>query len=497
MVALRVRRHDDARLGPDPGRVIAAPFLPRDEVYPDGTSRMSVVIARILALSDREVAETIRTAYARFVDRHRDLDGVLDRNFEIVAAQVEGHQLDTARLSQDRRRLIGAYFTHEYSIEAAALGNPSIVAAPDQSGLAAGEQRFVMSLRAIGEGHRSSIEFRTGVVAADATVRLDQAAPYATTATRIPHEYDKSFFQTKLDDLSMWNDIEKRVFARLGERFTMSDLEAAIAALDADGVERSISGETTRVLHWLASSNYRTSFPTSIDVSERVLFPSGPTESHGMEDARFVRFVEDDGTATYFATYTAFDGRQILPQLLETTDFAEFRIATLTGPEARNKGVAIFPRRIGGNYVALGRHDNVNNYLMVSSDIRVWREATIIQEPERPWELMQLGNCGSPLETEAGWLVITHGVGPFRTYALGALLLDLDDPCRVIGHLREPLLMPIDAERDGYVPNVVYSCGSMIHAGHLVLPYGYGDVGASVATVRLDDLLSRLTTPAR
>ena len=447
--------------------MIAAPFLPRDEVYPDGTSRMSVVIARILALSDREVAETIRTAYARFVDRHRDLDGVLDRNFEIVAAQVEGHQLDTARLSQDRRRLIGAYFTHEYSIEAAALGNPSIVAAPDQSGLAAGEQRFVMSLRAIGEGHRSSIEFRTGVVAADATVRLDQAAPYATTATRIPHEYDKSFFQTKLDDLSMWNDIEKRVFARLGERFTMSDLEAAIAALDADGVERSISGETTRVLHWLASSNYRTSFPTSIDVSERVLFPSGPTESHGMEDARFVRFVEDDGTATYFATYTAFDGRQILP------------------------------RRIGGNYVALGRHDNVNNYLMVSSDIRVWRESTIIQEPERPWELMQLGNCGSPLETEAGWLVITHGVGPFRTYALGALLLDLDDPCRVIGHLREPLLMPIDAERDGYVPNVVYSCGSMIHAGHLVLPYGYGDVGASVATVRLDDLLSRLTTPAR
>lgn len=496
MTALRVRRHDETRLGPDPGRVIAAPFLPRDEVYSDGTSRMSVVIGRILALTDRVVADTLGTAFAQFVDRHRDLDAVLDRNFAIVAARVDGVELDTTRISLDRRRLIGAYFTHEYSIEAAALGNPSVVAAPDQSGIAAGEQRFVMSLRAIGEGHRSSIEFRTGVVTADATIRLDRAAPYATTATRIPHEYDKSFFQTRLDDLSMLNVVEARVFARLGQRFTMSDLESAIASLDANGIERSISSETTRVLHWLASSNYRSSFSTSIDISERVLFPSGPTESHGMEDARFVRFVDDDGTVTYYATYTAFDGHQILPQLLETADFAEFRIATLTGPEARNKGLAIFPRRIGGNYVALGRHDNVNNYLMMSSDIRVWRESTIIQEPKRPWELMQLGNCGSPLETEAGWLVITHGVGPFRTYALGALLLDLDDPTRVIGHLREPLLVPADDERDGYVPNVVYSCGSMIHAGHLVLPYGFGDVGASIATVRLDELLSRLTTSA-
>ena len=241
----------------------------------------------------------------------------------------------------------------------------------------------------------------------------------------------------------MLNEIEERVLARLDDRFTMAELEAAIAALDDDGIERSISGETTTsVLHWLASSNYRTSFPASIDISERVLFPSGPTESHGMEDARFVRFVDDDGAVTYYATYTAFDGHQILPQLLETADFTEFRVATLTGRAAHNKGMAIFPRRIDGNYVALGRHDNVNNFVMTSTDIRVWRDATVIQEPERPWELMQLGNCGSPLETEAGWLVITHGVGPFRRYTLGALLLDLDDPSRVIGHLKEPLLSP-------------------------------------------------------
>ena len=207
-----------------------------------------------------------------------------------------------------------------------------------------------------------------------------------------------------------------------------------------------------------------------------------------MEDARFVRFVDDDGAVTYFATYTAFDGHQILPQLLETADFTEFRVATLSGRAAHNKGMAIFPRRIDGDYVALGRHDNVNNFIMRSSDIRVWRDATVIQEPERPWELMQLGNCGSPLETEAGWLVITHGVGPFRRYTLGALLLDLDDPSRVIGHLKEPLLSPDDDERDGYVPNVVYSCGSMIHGEHLVLPYGYADVGARIATIRLDDV---------
>jgi predicted GH43/DUF377 family glycosyl hydrolase len=399
--------------------------------------------------------------------------------------------------SLDRRRLIGAYFTHEYSIEAAGVGNPSIVAAPDQSGLDIGEVRFVMSLRAIGEGHISSIEFRSGVIRADSSVELDPVSGYAMTGDLTPHAYDKAFFTTKLDDLSMLNDVEERVLARLDDRFTMAELESAIEALDDDGIERSISGETTRVLHWLASSNYRTSFPSSMDISERVLFPGGPTESHGMEDARFVRFIDDDGAVTYFATYTAFDGHQILPQLIETSDFSQFRIATLTGSAAHNKGMAIFPRRIDGRYVALGRHDNVNNFVMTSTDIRVWRDARVIQEPERPWELMQLGNCGSPLETDVGWLVITHGVGPFRQYSLGAVLLDLDDPSRVIGHLDEPLLSPQHDEREGYVPNVVYSCGCMIHREHLVLPYGYADVGARIATTRVDELLSRLTGSSR
>ena len=490
-------RCDLVQFVPDPRRVITKPFLPGEQIYPDGSSRIQVALERIMAMTEPEVADALADALACFAGRHRDLDAVLDRNHRIVTERLDHLELFATPLSIDRRRLIGAYFTHEYSIEAAALGNPSIVAAPDQSGLADGEVRFVMSLRGIGEGHISSIEFRSGVVGVDASVRLDAASRYAMTGERTRHAYDKGFFTTKLDDLGMLNDVEASVLARLKDRFTMAELEAAVVALDEDGIERSISGETTRILHWLASSNYRTSFPSSIDLSERVLFPSGPTESHGMEDARFVRFVDDDGAVTYYATYTAFDGHQILPQLLETRDFTEFRVATLTGRAAHNKGMAIFPRRIDGKFVALGRQDNVNNFVMTSTDIRVWRDATVIQEPERPWELMQLGNCGSPLETEAGWLVITHGVGPFRQYALGALLLDIDDPSRVIGHLNEPLLRPQDDEREGYVPNVVYSCGSMIHGEHLVLPYGYADIGASIATIRIDELISLFTSPGR
>lgn len=493
MEPLRMTRSPAVRLTPDPRRVIAKPFVPREDTYADGSTRLQTLLRRIMAMPDDDVDETLGGARALFVDRHRDLDAVFERHFAVVAPHLAEPGAIPNLPTGARRELIGAYFTHEYSIEAAALGNPSIVAAPDQSGLAAGEIRFVMSLRAIGEGHVSSIEFRTGVVGADATVRLDPPSEFAMTGERRPHELDKNLFTAKLGDLGMINQVEKRVVSRLGERFTIAELDAAIAAVDADGVERSLSGETTRLLQWLASSDYRVAFPSGIDISERVLFPNGPTESKGMEDARFVRFVDDDGDVTYYATYTAFDGHQIFPQLLETDDFVEFEVTTLSGPAAHNKGIAIFPRRIGGRFMALGRQDNVNNFVMTSHDVRAWTDATILQEPERPWELMQLGNCGSPLETDAGWLVITHGVGPMRRYTLGALLLDLDDPTRVLGHLAEPLLGPNANEREGYVPNVVYSCGSMLHGDHLVLPYGFADVGAGVATIPVADLLARLT----
>ena len=487
MNPIRVTR-TAVRLAPDPHRVITKPFLPGVQVFPDGQSRAELIIKRILAMPEREVASTLAATQDQFADRHTGLSSILERNFAVVADHVDNPN----GLSPERRLLIGAYFTHEYSIEAAALSNPSMVAAPDQLGLDPGEQRFVMSLRAIGEGHISSIEFRSGVIDAGGEILMDKPGRYVVTARRRSPIYDKHVLSTKLEELGAFNEITRMCLDPLSSHFTFEQLEAAIADLDRQGVDRAIAFQTTKLIHWLASSNYASTFPTDSEISERVIFPAGPTESHGMEDARFVRFTDDDGTVVYYATYTAFDGIQILPQLIETPDFLFFRVATLNGSAAQNKGIALFPRKIDGRYAALSRQDNENNYLMLSDNVRFWHETERIQEPERPWELVQLGNCGSPLETEAGWLVITHGVGPLRRYTLGAILLDTQDPRRVIGHLNEPLLEPNEDEREGYVPNVLYSCGSMIHGNHLVLPYGISDVGTGIATVPLDDLLTRL-----
>ncbi len=478
-----------ARFYPDPHRVITKPFHPGEQFFPDGQSRAALIINRILAMSDSEVASTLAATQQGFADRHVGLGSILERNFALVASHFD-HPND---LSPERRLLIGAYFTHEYSIEAASLTNPSVVPAPDQSGLQAGERRFIMSLRAVGEGHISSIEFRAGVIDSRGEITMDDPSRYAMTGDRRSPIYDKHVFCMKLEELEAFNDITRRCLDPLPSHFTFEQLEAAIVNLDQQGVDRAIAFQTTKVIHWLASSNYESAFPTESEISERVIFPVGPTESHGMEDARFVRFTDDNGKVVYYATYTAFDGIQILPQLIETRDFVSFRIATLNGSAAQNKGIALFPRKIDGRYGALSRQDNENNYLMLSDNVRFWHETEKIQMPERPWELTQIGNCGSPLETEAGWLVITHGVGPLRRYTLGAILLDRQDPCRVIGRLGEPLLAPVEDERDGYVPNVVYSCGSMIHGNLLVLPYGFSDVGAGIATASLDDLLTRLT----
>jgi predicted GH43/DUF377 family glycosyl hydrolase len=439
-------------------------------------------------MSDSEVTTTLASTLEDFGNRHRDLEDALARHFEAVAHHVE----DPEDLGSERRLLIGAYFTHEYSIEAASLGNPSMVPAPDQTGLQPGDQRFIMSLRAIAEGHLSSIEFRSGVIDAGSSITIDEASDYANTGSRRSAIYEKHLFRAKLAEMGVLNEIAAMVLDLLPDRFSLHEINEAIAAL-SQGVDRPIAFETAKTIHWLASSNYALTFEEGSSVSERVIFPTGPTESRGMEDARFVRFTGNDGSVVYYATYTAFDGFQILPQLIETSDFVSFEIATLQGQGARNKGVALFPRLIGGRYAALSRQDNENNYLMLADDVRLWDEAEKIQVPTRPWELMQLGNCGSPMETEAGWLVITHGVGPMRRYSLGAILLDATDPRRVIGHLRDPLLVPSAGDRDGYVPNVVYSCGGMIHGENLVLPYGFSDYGARIALVRLEDLLTRLT----
>ena len=481
-----------ARFVTDPTHVIAKTFAPGDGPLEASSSRIERIVSRIGALSDADVSTTLRTAQDRFAAHHIDLASMFEANFAAVAAPV----VRASDLSLERRLLIGAYFTHEYSIEAAALCNPSIVPAPDQGGLAPGEQRFVLSLRAIGEGHISSIEFRGGVVEANGRIRMEPPSRFAGTAVRRYPAYDRQVFRSQLIERCAFNEIAASVLDALPDRFTLDQLEAVIRQVTPQFGEQADAinlAQATRAIHWLASSNYECSFAPDSDLSERVLFPAGPIESHGIEDARFVRFTCDDGTVTYFAPYTAFDGHQILPQLIETADFVSFHVSTLTGAAAKNKGIAFFPRMIDGRYAALSRLDNENNFLMWSDDVRSWHHGEVIQRPVRPWEITQIGNCGSPLETEAGWLVITHGVGALRQYAIGAVLLDKEDPARVIGHLAEPLLEPTDLERVGYVPNVVYSCGSMISGGLLVLPYGFSDVGAQIATVRLDDLLGALT----
>lgn len=478
------------RFLPDPRRVIAKPHLPGEEVYSaDGKSRVKAVLERILAIPDGEVAGVWAEVVSSFARRHRDFTQILQRNFEMVAHHLEGG----ATLSDDRRLLIGAYFTHEYSIEAAALFNPSMVPAPDQGGLAPGQQRFIMSVRAVGEGHISSIGFRTGVIDARGAITFDLVSAYAITGRRTRPLYERNLFGAKLAELGANGEIAALVLDPLPEQFTFEELERRLALLDGTrALQPAAVCETTKIIHLLASSNYLAVYPRESPVSERVLFPAGPKESQGMEDARFVRFINDDGSVVYYATYTAFNGLEVLPQLIETADFVSFRIATLNGRHAQNKGMALFPRQIGGKYVMLARSDRENSYLMRSDNVRFWSETRLLRAPRRAWELVQVGNCGSPIETEAGWLVLTHGVGPMRQYGIGAMLLDLHDPGRVIADLPEPLMTPQADEREGYVPNVLYSCGSMVHRDHLVLPYGFSDAGIKVALVGLRELIDLL-----
>jgi len=481
------------RFLPDPRRVIAKPYLPGEEIYsPDGKSRVKIVLERILSIPEAEVAGLLGDVLGNFAHRHRDFTQVLHHHFQMVAHHLE----QGVTLSEERRLLIGAYFTHEYSIEAAALFNPSLVPAPDQSRLAdppGSQQRFIMSVRAVGEGHVSSIGFRTGVIDERCNLTFDQVSNYAITGRRKKPLYEKYLFGSQLAELGASNEITAMVLDPLSERFTFDELERSLTSLEEKHLfPQVIAFETAKIIHLLASSNYLVVYPHDSPVSERVIFPAGPRETQGMEDARFVRFVHDNGSVVYYATYTAFDGLEVLPQLIETEDFVSFRVGTLNGTHARNKGMALFPRMIDGKYVMLARSDRENTYLMRSENVRYWNETVLLQAPEQPWELIQIGNCGSPIETEGGWLVLTHGVGPMRRYAIGAMLLDLEDPTHIIGHLAEPLMVPESDEREGYVPNVLYSCGSMVHRDHLVLPYGFSDGGIKIALIRVPDLIDRL-----
>jgi predicted GH43/DUF377 family glycosyl hydrolase len=479
-------RRTTHRLSPDPRRVLAKPYLPGEEITPGGDSRSAGLMRRVLNIPEEQVARLVAEILRDFSGRHQQFEELLERHCELVIHHVPAGQPPSAA----RRLLIGAYFTNEYSVEGAALCNPSLVLAPDQVGCRPGDARFIMSVRGVGEGHISSIGFRTGVLHDDGELSFDAATGCLVSGERAePTWYGRHLFRTKLAEIGAGDEWTDRVLAELPERFTRAQLEQALAGYTDGGAARH---ETVKVIRMLAASSYITRFPAASAITQRVIFPAGPHETRGMEDARFVRFTEDDGAVRYYATYTAFDGWDIIPQFIETQDFGTFAISTLHGSAAQNKGMALFPRRVGGKYLMLSRKDRENLYLASSDDLRSWNDSRPLYGPASPWELLQIGNCGSPLETEQGWLVLTHGVGPMRTYAMGALLLDRDQPGEVIGHLRAPLLFPDASEREGYVPNVVYSCGGMISGERLVIPYGVSDREIAVAVVSLPELLAEL-----
>lgn len=472
------------RLLPNPSRVLLRSFSPV------GEAQNLHIVARISMLSDREVSTEVAKILGHFESRHRRLKEQLLHRFKAVRpALVTDENVNAAR-----KTLFGAYFSQEYAVEGAALFNPSMVWHPDQTGLPEGSQRFVLSLRATGEGHLSSIEFRVGTVDRENNVALDAPTTYLAAPERTSFPcFDRTLFEKKLRELDHWDDLVESILATLEPQFTMEQLTAACALFERQRQYRKLNAAVPlQSVMTLARANYEVFFAPTSPLSERILFPTSPTEINGMEDARFVQFVEDDGKATYYATYTAYDGKVIMPQILKTTDFQHFEMNTLNGPEIQNKGMALFPRKVHGRYAMLSRQDNENIYIMFSDNLYFWYAKEILLKPTFPWEYFQLGNCGSPLETKDGWLVLTHGVGAMRQYAIGAVLLDLDNPSCVIGRLREPLIVATDEEREGYVPNVVYSCGSQIHDGVLILPYATSDSAVDFARVSVADLLAQM-----
>ena len=451
--------------------------------------RIRSICSRVAAISPERARQRLADLEKRFNSRHRHMEHTFRENFHRVSRHVAPDQI----LSSDQEMLIGAYFTMEYSIEAAALFNPSIVPHPDQTGLEDGCVRFLMSLRATGEGHVSSVVFRHGIIDRAGRPSFDAPPRYACTASTVPdRRIDKHAYLRRLRDHGLSEESVTAVLTQLEDNFTLSQLRAALSQLHNDGQMRVGFKRLSSTMIWMAQANYELHFPEDCQPTEAVIFPATPYEARGMEDVRLVRFTDPEGEVRYYGTYTAYDGWQTYPMLLETADFRRFRVISLSGRYARNKGMALFPRKVDGHYAMLARHDGERLFLLRSTDLHVWNSSQVLLTPREEWEMVQVGNCGSPIETEAGWLVLTHGVGPVREYSIGAILLDGQNPGRVIGRLRDPLLVPTSEEREGYVPNVVYTCGSMAHAGNLVIPYAMSDSRTSFAVVPLTGLLERL-----
>lgn len=477
----KIRRKNKKILN-DPSRVITRLNLPH------GLHRVQKIIQRVLDLPDALAESVLDNTLLEFSERHKNINGVFQRNFNEVSNFVPNN----ANLNDTKRALIGAYFTMEYSVESAGLFNPSIVMHPDQSHLEKDNMRFIMSLRGVGEGHISSIVFRSGILDEHNTFIFEPVSDYVETPeVKLNPVYDRHLFQLKLNEISVSNEITAFILNQLPDNFTYEMLKEKISSLTNKSIfPEKKQNETFEHMHWLANSNYELMFNSDHSVSERVIFPVSENESNGIEDARFVRFIDDNQEVTYYATYTAYSGYKLLPQLIETKDFLSFKAITLNGKAIQDKGMALFPRKINGCYAMLSRQDGENNYIMYSDNIHFWQKAEIIQEPTWPWEFVQIGNNGSPLETDEGWLVLTHGVGPMRQYCIGAILLDFNNPTNVVARLKNPLLTPHETEREGYVPNVVYTCGAIIHNNELIIPYTAADTISGTVLVDVNELIS-------
>jgi predicted GH43/DUF377 family glycosyl hydrolase len=478
----------DITLHGDPTRVLCRLFIPGEEELIRGTSRARELIERCMALSEDDVERTLHQMLLEFGSRHRHLERHLLEHYAAVSALVE----EGGGASQARQVLIGAYLTQEYAFESTAYFNPSMAIHPDQSGTGPGELRIVMSVRAVGEGHISSLIFRTGILSPDGGIAIDPPSPFASTrATRFT-ALRRRILQQALSDADIDSADLQFVLGMLPDTFTPEELTARLSALPHPAAQEEHE-EFSEVLRALSESSYEVDFDPSTDLSERVLWPTSTDERRGIEDARITRFTDEFGEVIYRASYTGFDGMRVVSRILETTDFRSFTSMPMSGTAVRNKGVAFFPRMIDGMYVALSRWDRESNSIAYSADGYHWDDYVTYHVATEPWELVHVGNCGPPLETDAGWLVLTHGTGPMRKYVISALLLDTDDPSRVIGTYTGPLLAPQEDERSGYVPNVVYSCGGLIYRGTLVLPYGFSDYATRIARVDVESLLGRMS----
>lgn len=482
---ISVKRHP-IRFFPDFRRVIL-----RFHGYSD--DRTKSIISRVSKMREHEVNTTLHITLREFAKRHRSISAIFQKHFDQVKHLLKSLKLKEERFSRERQLLIGSYFTMEYSIESTAFFNPSIVEAPDQSDLEEGQKRVIVSFRAIGEGHISSIVFRAGLIDKDNNLQFREAGDRIGQAEIIKHRvYDKVEFSQLLMEMSVSKTTSALIMDGLSDNFSYQDLSKVVDEVLAENTLSIEKEKELREVMWLADSHYEINFSVDTDISERVIFPVSSAEKKGIEDARFVRFQEDDGTIVYYATYTAYDGFTILPKIIRTTDFYRFRTRPLRGAGAQNKNLALFPKKIKGKYAMISRIDGYQNYIMFSDNNLVWEDPIKLQEPKYPWEYVQLGNCGSPLETKRGWLLLTHAVGPMRRYCLGASLLDKENPSIELGRLKEPLLVPNKEEREGYVPNVVYSCGAIIHNDEVVIPYAMSDYASSFISVPLELLLDKI-----